>query len=239
MNDKTVDSLIEGVIAGDAAAAREFQKKYQAELESKLLAKCEASDGEAREEAREIAASVISLCCVPGVASLLSRYSHRCPFSAWLFLIAMRRMINYFNKRNKHTKVPMDGEESSDRNVPTALWTVEEAQDVISQLVQQALWHAMQQLKEQDPEALVWLRMVHLHNTEQQLLATLWDRDPGVISRRMKGASRLLRDETFAWLAATDPHLETNFADYVKAISLHMRLVHGDTEEEAVVHGLV
>lgn len=239
MNDNTIDSMIRSVIAGETVAAGEFRKKYHAELEAKLLAKCEASDGEARDEAREIAANIISLCCVPGAPSLLNRYGHRCPFSAWLFLIAMRRMINFFNKRVKYTKVALDDQDSSDRKLPAALWTVEEAQDVVSQLVQQALWHAMQQLKEKDPEALVWLRMVHLHDTEQKLLAAIWDRDPGVISRRMKDASRLLRDETLAWLRATDPHLETNFGDYAKAIALHMRLVHGDTEEEAVVHGLV
>lgn len=238
MNDPKIDRMIAGVIAGEAEAAAQFRADFHPELEAKLLSKCGATDGDARDEAREIAASLISLCCAGGGASKLKRYGGRCPLGAWLFLVAMRRLIDFFNARTKNPKITIDDPDTAAAKVPAALITEVEMNDVIGLMVQQALWHAMQALKQDDPEALVWLRMVHLHGVEQQVLAALWERDPGMISRRIKAACASLREETLAWLRDLDPHLDTHLDDYCRAIALHMRLVHGDTEEEAEVQGL-
>lgn len=238
MNDPKIDQMIAAVIAGDAEAAAQFRAAFHPELEAKLLSKCGPTDGEARDEAREIAASIISLCCAGGGASKLKRFGGRCPLGAWLFLVAMRQMIDFFNDRKKHPKGTIDDPEGGEGKGVEGLITTAVVNDVISLMVQQALWYAMQRLKEEDPEALVWLRMVHLHGVQQQVLAGLWQRHPSMIGNRMKAACTLVRAETLDWLREFDRHLDTNMHDYREAIALHMRLMHGDTEDEADFHGL-
>jgi len=218
-------ALARRILAGEQAAVTEFLGEHQAALNGYL--RSNARNGREQAIAEDVAATVLHLSCLPSGSAhadeklSLARYSGTGKLRAWLARTAMFRFLNEL--RRKQVRVTtifsdLDGETDFEAKLraPDGFPEIEgEWIDVI----REAMSGAMRRAGLEHPEGFVFLRLVHVHGVQRQVLAKLWHRHPAQVTRWMEECSEKIRTLTLDGLRALDEHFELQWEDLIRAIA--------------------
>lgn len=201
--------LVQRCLEGDQHAIVEARAIYLPYLRTVL-----ASRGATEIEIDEITTAVWSDCLM-GYANhppLFERFSGKASLRPWLMAIVVNRWISS-KRREKVMQGALDqlqflqenhcldgDRDSSDRLVdPIAV-----------EIVAQAIRHAF---AECDPEDLVLLRLIHVHEVSRREAAALFVCHESTISRRLENAEREIARSAYAFTRNADSFFELNWND--------------------------
>jgi RNA polymerase sigma factor (sigma-70 family) len=185
-----------------------------------LLSKCRDKCSE--EKAREIAES-LPADLVVGVpregknVPLLKMYQGRAPLRSWLTVVALSRLKSWWRSPQYRNLVRMR-EEDDDRDFTDTLAAVgaDTASDSeVVTILSDALSEALGSLS---PRAAVCLRLVHIHDVEQQRLAMMLNCHAATISRELAQTQEGIRKRVMWDLKILDPYLDITWDDCISLL---------------------
>jgi len=199
------------VVEGDTDALGALRNKYQPVLFGVLVAR-----GARPIEAEDLLADLWGDCVgSPDVRpSLLEKFSGRCPLQNWLITVATRRLIDLKRKKQPVPDAPVHDSESGTTiivRVPAPVTSPVESG--LTELLRDALQKAFADCP---PEALLMLRLVHLHRLSQRELSRMWGCHEATISRSLSQAMDAIKRETMRQVKERDPWLELAWEDLVQ-----------------------
>jgi RNA polymerase sigma factor (sigma-70 family) len=180
-----------------------------------LLSKCR--DKSSEEKAREIADSLPADLIV-GVprdgknVPLLKMYQGRAPLRSWLTVVALSRLKSWWRSPQYRNLVRMR-EDDDDRDFTETLaaaGTDSPGNSEIVAILGDALSAAFAGLSSR---ASVILRLVHIHNVEQQRLAVMLNCHAATISRELAQTQDGIRKQVLWNLKILDPYLDITWDD--------------------------
>lgn len=229
--------MVQGILRGDAVAAERFIKRFRDSLIVWLASKCDAKDGRSREKAIDLIDQLMAECAA-GDASrakgpLLAKFGGRGSLEGWLRRSARCRLISWWRSleyRSEQTESSLVTGEDDENPLDTrlAVSTDVYAEEAVAEVLRDALLAGFKQAEKEEPLGLVFLRLSSLHGIQKQRLAQAWNRDPAQAGRRIAKALELIRDGARDYVRAIDPHLDLEWADYLKVFETYPRLMHGD-----------
>ena len=205
--DQLNKRLVVQVIEGQVEALASFRSRVEPSLRKRLLAR-----GASEDEADDILCAVWSR-CVPGLGgggeSLLAAYDGRSSPTTWLATVAVNRWLDRKRKETVHARW-VKKEQDLGNTLPAHGETAPDGP--LLALLKDALERAFQQC---DAEALVLLRLVHVHGLSQRDLAAVWGCREYTISRHLGKAVKGISKATLAHIRQTDSHLELKWEDFL------------------------
>jgi RNA polymerase sigma factor (sigma-70 family) len=198
-------------MGGDSEALGVLRNRYQPVLFNVLVAR-----GARPIEAEDLLADLWGDCVDTSDErpSLLHKFSGKCPLQNWLITVATRRLIDLKRKRQPQPDAPAHDNESGTtfiQRVPAPASSPVESGLV--ELLRDALQRAFADCP---AEALVMLRLVHLHRISQRELARMWGCHEATISRSLTQAMDAIKRETMRRIKERDPWLELTWEDLVQ-----------------------
>jgi RNA polymerase sigma factor (sigma-70 family) len=185
-----------------------------------LLSKCTDSDSE--EKAREIIEDL------PGdlmagverdgkTVKLLEMYQGRASLRSWITVVALSRLKSWwrapgYRKREKGIEPHQDQPTLSDERANSPNAEAYDHTDVVA-LLADALTDSLRSLA---PRESVCLRLVYLHNVEQQRLARMFGCHAATISRDLDQTKASIKRRLLWNLKLLDPFLEITWDDCVR-----------------------
>jgi RNA polymerase sigma factor (sigma-70 family) len=182
-----------------------------------LLSKCREKDSE--EKAREIVES-LPADLIAGVprdgknVPLLEMYQGRAPLRSWLAVVALSRLKSWWRSPDYKNRVRLR-EEDDGRNFADTLAAGDAESPGDSEVVAilgDALSDALRSLP---ARAAVCLRLVHIHEVEQQRLALMLNCHAATISRDLAQTQEGIRKRVMWDLKVLDPYLEISWDDCI------------------------
>jgi RNA polymerase sigma factor (sigma-70 family) len=182
-----------------------------------LLSKCREKDSE--EKAREIVES-LPADLIAGVprdgknVPLLEMYQGRAPLRSWLTVVALSRLKSWWRSPDYKNRVRLR-EEDDGRNFADTLAAGDAESPGDSEVVAilgDALSDALRSLP---ARAAVCLRLVHIHEVEQQRLALMLNCHAATISRDLAQTQEGIRKRVMWDLKVLDPYLEISWDDCI------------------------
>ncbi|HKP01961.1 MAG TPA: RNA polymerase sigma factor [Chthoniobacterales bacterium] len=204
-------AFVQRVLAIDASAAAELRRRYHGKLVGVLR-----SRGATQTEAEDLVADLWTDCFAAreNRPTLLNKYQGRCALESWLLTVATHRLVDLKRRQSFRVEVPAATPESPedffDRRPQPEKPTSEKH---LLQLLRQAIQSAF---AKQEPEAVLMLKLVHLHQVSQRELARMWGWHESKISRTLdvtrQNVARIILAET----KKVDPWLELRWEDFVE-----------------------
>jgi RNA polymerase sigma factor (sigma-70 family) len=197
--------------------------KVRSELSSVLgvlLSKCRDKCSE--EKAREIADSLPADLIV-GVprdgknVPLLKMYQGRAPLRSWLTVVALSRLKSWW-RSPQYRNLVRTRDEHDDRDFTETLaaaGTDSPGDSEIVAILSDALAEALGSLSSR---ASVILRLVHIHDVEQQRLAVMLSCHAATISRELAQTQEGIRRQVMWGLKILDPYLDITWDDCISLL---------------------
>jgi RNA polymerase sigma factor (sigma-70 family) len=158
--------------------------------------------------------------CVPTAdeqASLLDKFSGKCPVQGWLATVATRRWIDLKRKQNRRgDNVQSENNHASIESFPVAVSPGRE--DVLVDLLCNSLRTAFAACP---PADLLMLRLVYLHGLSQREIMRMWNWSESKVSRKLSQAMQRIEQDTLLNLKRKDPWLELTWQDFVDLCETH------------------
>jgi RNA polymerase sigma factor (sigma-70 family) len=204
-------AFVQRVLAIDASAAAELRRRYNGKLVGVLRAR-----GATQTEAEDLVADLWTDCFAAreNRPTLLNKYQGRCALESWLLTVATHRLVDLKRRQSFRVEVPAatpDSPEDFFDRRPQPEKPGSEKQ--LLQLLRQAIQAAF---AKQEPEAVLMLKLVHLHQVSQRELARMWGWHESKISRTLdvtrQNVARIILSET----KKVDPWLELRWEDFVE-----------------------
>ncbi len=211
--------IAQAALSGDPAAVNSVLAELPYTL-SVLLSKCTDSDSE--ERAREIIEDL------PGdlmagverdgkTVKLLEMYQGRASLRSWITVVALSRLKSWwrapgYRKRERGIEPHQDQLMSSDNRGNSPDGEAYDDTDVVA-LLTDALTDSLRSLV---PRESVCLRLVYLHNVEQQRLARMFGCHAATISRDLDQTKASIKRRLLWNLKLLDPFLEITWDDCVR-----------------------
>jgi RNA polymerase sigma factor (sigma-70 family) len=203
-------AFVERVLAGEASAASELRSRYHGKLVGVLRAR-----GANPTEAEDLVADLWTDCFGARVnrATLLTKYQGRCALESWLLTVATHRLVDL--KRRQTFRVDVSSSEQStdsffDRTPHPERPSSEKH---LVHLLRGAIQRAF---STQDPEAVLMLKLVHLHQLTQREIARMWNWHESKVSRTLETTRQNVARLILADLKKIDPWLELRWEDFVE-----------------------
>jgi RNA polymerase sigma factor (sigma-70 family) len=213
-------------IENDLSVARQAMEgnqeaimKVRSEISSVLgvlLSKCHDKCSE--EKAREIADSLPADLIV-GVprdgknVPLLKMYQARAPLRSWLTVVALSRLKSWWRSPQYRNLVRIREEEDRDfTETLAAAGSDSPGESEIVAILSDALSAALGGLS---ARASVVLRLVHIHDVEQQRLAVMLNCHAATISRELAQTQEGIRRQVMWGLKILDPYLDISWDDCI------------------------
>ncbi len=210
--DKATQHLMDADIAqrcleGDTEAIKFFEDNYLRWLENFLCAR-----GARIHEARDIVASLWTECMVnphaaAGKRPLFEHYNGQFSLRAWLSTLALNRFLSL--KRHQHMceikEADLSAHESVTRAMPQSA-----SEPHLTVLLRAALRSAMATC---EPDAVVFMQLVHVHGIARRSIATIWRCHESTIGRKLESAEKHIRESVLANLKKSDPWLNLQWHD--------------------------
>jgi RNA polymerase sigma factor (sigma-70 family) len=211
--------IAQAALSGDPAAVNSVLAELPYTL-AVLLSKCSDSDSE--EKAREIIEDL------PGdlmagverdgkTVKLLQMYQGRASLRSWITVVALSRLKSWwrgpsYRKRERGIEPHQDQLTSSDDRGNSPDGEAYDDSDVLA-LLTDALTDSLRSLV---PRESVCLRLVYLHNVEQQRLARMFGCHAATISRDLDQTKASIKRRLLWNLKLLDPFLEITWDDCVR-----------------------
>jgi RNA polymerase sigma factor (sigma-70 family) len=212
-------TIAQAALSGDPAAVNSVLAELPYTL-AVLLSKCTDSDSE--EKAREIIEDL------PGdlmagverdgkTVKLLEMYQGRASLRSWTTVVALSRLKSWwrgpgYRKRERGIEPHQDQLTSSDDRGNSLDGEAYDDADVLA-LLADALTDSLRSLV---PRESVCLRLVYLHNVEQQRLARMFGCHAATISRDLDQTKASIKRRLLWNLKLLDPFLEITWDDCVR-----------------------
>lgn len=212
MQEDGESSTVQRILDGDVEALGALRERLHSQLSAALIAR-----GARRAEAADLLADLWSDCVPKGAegVSLLEKYHGRSPLPAWLGTVVTHRWVD---SRRRAAKCAGSLDETvflTSASGPEAMRTerLTLVDSALSGMIQTALQEAFAGLR---VDALVMLRLVHLHGLTQRELGRMWGWHETRVSRHLQRNMKRIRDLTLAGLATRDPWLKLEWEDLVE-----------------------
>jgi RNA polymerase sigma factor (sigma-70 family) len=212
-------TIAQAALRADAAAVSAVLDELPYAL-GVLLSKCTDSDSE--EKSREIIDDL------PGdllagvdrdgkTVKLLEMYQGRASLRSWITVVALSRLKSWwrgpgYRRRERGVEPHKDQGSSSSNGGNLPVEEPYDASDVLA-LLADALTDSLRSLT---PRESVCLRLVYLHNVEQQRLARMLGCHAATISRDLDQTKLAIKRRLIWNLKLLDPFLEITWEDCVK-----------------------
>ncbi|HVF71804.1 MAG TPA: RNA polymerase sigma factor [Chthoniobacterales bacterium] len=203
-------AFVQRVLATDAAAAAELRTRYHGKLVGVLRAR-----GASQTEAEDLVADLWADCFAPrgNREPLLSKYQGRCALESWLLTVATNRLVDLKRRQSFRVDVspsPDSPEDFFDRRPQPEKETSEQR---LVELLRDAIKRAF---AKQEPDAVLMLKLVHLHDLTQREIARMWGWHESKVSRTLDGTRQSVSRIILAELKRIDPWLELRWEDFVE-----------------------
>ena len=226
-------------IENDLSVARQAMEgnqeavmKVRAELSpvlGVLLSKCR--DKSSEEKAREIVDSLPAdlIAGVPRDGKnfpLLKMYQGRAPLRSWLTVVALSRLKSWW-RSPQYRSLIRTREEGDDRDFIDTLAAADldsPGNSEVVAILADALSEALNSLS---PRAAVCLRLVHIHDVEQQRLAVMLNCHAATISRELAQTEEGIRKRVMWDLRILDPYLDITWDDCISLLEERPGLISG------------
>ena len=204
-------AFVQRVLAIDASAASELRSRYHGKLVGVLRAR-----GANQTEAEDLVADLWTDCFAAreNRPTLLNKYQGRCALESWLLTVATHRLVDLKRRQSFRVEVPASTAESPEdffdrRPQPEKPTSEKHLLELLRQAIQRAF-------AKQEPEAVLMLKLVHLHQITQRELARMWGWHESKISRTLEVTRQNVARIILAELKKVDPWLELRWEDFVE-----------------------
>jgi RNA polymerase sigma factor (sigma-70 family) len=203
--------FVQRVLAIEPSAAAELRSRYHGKLVGVLRAR-----GANQTEAEDLVADLWTDCFAAreNRVTLLNKYQGRCALESWLLTVATHRLVDLKRRQSFRVEVPASTADSPedffDRRAQPEKPTSEKH---LLQLLRQAIQTAF---AKQEPDAVLMMKLVHLHQITQRELARMWGWHESKISRTLDVTRQNVARIILAELKKVDPWLELRWEDFVE-----------------------
>ena len=204
-------AFVQRVLAVDAAAAAELRSRYHGKLVGVLRAR-----GANQTEAEDLVADLWTDCFAPrgDRATLLTKYQGRCALESWLLTVATNRLVDLKRRQSFRVEVPRSSPDSPedffDRRAHPEKPTSEKP---LLNLLRAAIQRAF---AKQDDDAVLMLKLVHLHQLSQREISRMWGWHESKVSRTLEVTRQSVAKIILTELKKVDPWLELRWDDFVE-----------------------
>src|SRR5437764_12211078 len=203
-------AFVQQVLAGQPAAATELRSRYNGKLVGVLRAR-----GANQTEAEDLVADLWADCFAPrgNREPLLSKYQGRCALESWLLTVATNRLVDLKRRQSFRVDVapsPDSPEDFFDRRPQPEKATSEKP---LLNLLREAIQRAFAR---QDEDAVLMLKLVHVHQLSQREVSRMWGCDESKVSRTLDTTRQSVAKIILLELKKVDPWLELRWEDFVE-----------------------
>jgi RNA polymerase sigma factor (sigma-70 family) len=204
-------AFVQRVLAIDPAAASELRRRYHGKLVGVLRAR-----GANQTEAEDLVADLWTDCFAAreNRQTLLNKYQGRCALESWLLTVATHRLIDLKRRQNFRVEVPASTADSPDDFFDRTPQPEKPASEKhLLHLLRHAVQHAF---ATQEADAVLMLKLVHLHQITQRELARMWGWHESKVSRTLEVTRQNVARLILTELKKVDPWLELRWEDFVE-----------------------
>ena len=204
-------AFVQRVLAGEAPAASELRTRYHGKLVGVLRAR-----GANPTEAEDLVADLWTDCFAPrgNRQTLLTKYQGRCALESWLLTVATNRLVDLKRRQSFRVDVSSSTSDSPedffDRRAQPEKPTSEKP---LLNLLRAAIQHAF---SKQDEDAVLMLKLVHLHQLTQREISRMWGWHESKVSRTLETTRQSVAKIILVELKKADPWLELRWEDFVE-----------------------
>jgi RNA polymerase sigma factor (sigma-70 family) len=203
-------AFVQRVLSAEPAAAAELRSRYNSKLVGVLRAR-----GASQTEAEDLVADLWADCFAPrgNREPLLSKYQGRCALESWLLTVGTNRLVDLKRRQSFRVDVPPSPDSPEDffDRRPQPEKATSEKQLVV--LLRDAIKRAF---AKQEPDAVLMLKLVHLHELSQREIARMWGWHESKVSRTLDVTRQNVARIILSELKRIDPWLELRWEDFVE-----------------------
>jgi RNA polymerase sigma factor (sigma-70 family) len=203
-------AFVQRVLAADPAAAGELRTRYNGKLVGVLRAR-----GATPTEAEDLIADLWTDCFAPrgDRQTLLTKYQGRCALESWLLTVATNRLVDLKRRQSFRVDVPPSPDSPEDffdrRPQPEKLTSEKPLVNLLREAIKQAF-------AKQDEDAILMLKLVHLHQLSQREISRMWGWHESKVSRTLETTRQSVAKIILVELKKVDPWLELRWEDFVE-----------------------
>lgn len=203
-------AFVQRVLTIDPAAASELRSRYQGKLVGVLR-----SRGANQTEAEDLVADLWTDCFAAkeNRPTLLNKYQGRCALESWLLTVATHRLVDLKRRQSFRVEVPSSPDSPDDFFDRRAQPEKATSEKHLLKLLRQAIQGAF---ATQDAEAVLMLKLVHLHQLTQREISRMWGWHESKVSRTLEVTRQNVARVILAELKKVDPWLELRWEDFVE-----------------------
>lgn len=214
MDDHRSDlELVEAALNNDASAAQQISSVDNIERLQAVLRKRGATQSEASDIVGDLMGE-----CFGGKTDkppLLLKYNGQGSLGGFLTRAALNKLIDYKRRGKFQGRLPTQASDDSGDDFDRLAGDLPEDQpqeDVLLDLIRDALSAAFQKC---DPEGLLIMRLVAVHNVRQDLVGIMLGWSQSKVSRAITNVMDSIREETMNEINEMDPWLELDWEDFI------------------------
>ena len=198
------------VLKQEPGAASELRNCYHGKLVGVLRAR-----GANQTEAEDLVADLWTDCfgARTNRPTLLTKYQGRCALESWLLTVATNRLVDLKRRQSFRVDVPPSPDSPEDffdrRPHPEKPTSEKPLQDLLRQAIKRGF-------EKQDEDAVLMLKLVHLHQLSQREISRMWGWHESKVSRTLDTARQSVAKTIIFELKKVDPWLELRWDDFVE-----------------------
>jgi RNA polymerase sigma factor (sigma-70 family) len=202
--------FVQRVLSGEAAAAEELRNRYQGKLIGVLRAR-----GANQTEAEDLVADLWTDCfgARTNRPTLLTKYQGRCALESWLLTVATNRLVDLKRRQSFRVDVPPSPDSPEDFFDRRAHPEKATSEKPLLNLLRDAIRRAFAR---QDEDAVLMLKLVHLHQLSQREISRMWGWHESKVSRTLDATRQSVAKIILLELKKVDPWLELRWDDFVE-----------------------
>jgi RNA polymerase sigma factor (sigma-70 family) len=203
-------AFVQRVLSANSAAAAELRSRYHGKLVGVLRAR-----GANQTEAEDLVADLWTDCFAAPAnrPTLLAKYQGRCALESWLLTVATHRLVDLKRRQSFRVEIPRSNDPTDDffdrRPQPEQVRGEEQLLNVLRQAIQHSFAQG-------DPESILMLKLVHLHQLTQREIARMWGWHESKVSRTLEVTRQNLSRDMLLEMKRVDPWLELRWEDFVE-----------------------
>jgi len=202
--------FVQRVLSGEPAAASELRSRYNGKLVGVLRAR-----GANQTEAEDLVADLWTDCFAPrgNRPTLLTKYQGRCALESWLLTVATNRLVDLKRRQSFRVDVPPSPDSPEDffdrRPHPEKVTSEKPLLNLLREAIQRAF-------ARQDEDAVLMLKLVHVHQLSQREISRMWGWHESKVSRTLDTTRQSVAKIILLELKKVDPWLELRWEDFVE-----------------------
>ena len=204
-------AFVQRVLASEAPAASELRSRYHGKLVGVLRAR-----GASQTEAEDLVADLWTDCFAPrgNRQTLLTKYQGRCALESWLLTVATNRLVDLKRRQSFRVDVSSSTSDSPEdffdrRPQPEKPTSEKPLLNLLHGAIQRAF-------AKQDEDAVLMLKLVHLHQLTQREISRMWGWHESKVSRTLEVTRQSVAKIILVELKKVDPWLELRWEDFVE-----------------------